>query len=79
MQKCGENFQKSESTLVDVTGVVLTPGNFGRECSGNGFHKNEYGETIECCCDECDYLLCCTSVATDCETCKDLLYPRIKR
>ena len=51
--------------ILDVTGTILIPGNGGRECPGNG----EYGE---CCCDECDYFLCCfedtqEQRCTDCE------------
>ena len=40
--------------IVDVTGIILTPGNHGVDCSGNGLHKN-----VKWCCDECDYILCC--------------------
>ena len=25
--------------IVDITGTVLTPGNGGKDCLGNGFHK----------------------------------------
>lgn len=45
--------------IIDVTGIELTPGYFGLGCLGNGGHLNEYGESIECCCNECDYLECC--------------------
>lgn len=45
--------------IVDVTGIELTPGNFGINCLGNGTHFDENGKLIECCCDECDYLGCC--------------------
>ncbi len=38
--------------IIDVTGVVLTLGNNGRDCDGNWEHD-------ECCCDECDYMMCC--------------------
>ena len=38
--------------IIDVTGTILIPGNGGKDCPGNG-------EKIECCCDECDYMLCC--------------------
>ena len=41
--------------IIDVTGIELTPGNDGKDCLGNGEH-----EGVECCCDECDYYLCCT-------------------
>ena len=37
---------------IDVTGVELTPGE-PSVCLGNG----EQG--FECCCDECNYFLCC--------------------
>ncbi len=43
--------------IIDITGVVLTPGNFGKDCFGNGEHIDEKGNLIECCCDECDYML----------------------
>ena len=47
--------------MIYVTGIELTPGNGGENCKGNGKHKDENGKIIECCCDECDYLLCCIS------------------
>ena len=50
-----------DKMIIDVTGVELTPGNFGKDCLGNGEHFDENGNLIECCCEECDYLLCCTS------------------
>lgn len=40
--------------------MKLIPGNYGKDCPANGFHADEDGELIECCCDECDYLMCCT-------------------
>ena len=55
--------------IYDVTGIILTPGNFGEDCDGNGMNGKE------CCCDECDYLICCTSVC-DCEQCGDEKCPR---
>lgn len=49
-----------KKTIVDISGVVLTPGNNGERRKGNGKYKNWRGKTIECCCDECDYLTeCC--------------------
>ncbi len=56
--------------IMDGTGVVLTPGNDGKDCLGNGEHPG-----MECCCDECDYLLCCTGDA-NCATCQNLDCPR---
>lgn len=38
----------------DVIGVQLIPGNQGKDCPGNGENPE-----IECCCDECDFLLWC--------------------
>ena len=58
--------------IVDVTGIILTPGNGGRDCLGNGEFPG-----IECCCDECDYMLCCLAEGEeDCFHCKDLECPR---
>ena len=57
---------------IDITGIVLTPGNGGKDCLGNGEHPG-----IECCCDECDYMLCCLAEGEeDCFHCKDLECPR---
>ncbi len=53
--------------IIDVTGIVLTPGNGGEKCLGNGKHYDN-GEMIECCCDECDYLMCCV-YPCDCNNC----------
>lgn len=47
-----------EEKIIDVTGVELTPGK-PKECLGNGEHFDENGNEIECCCDECDYLMLC--------------------
>ena len=44
-----KDIQKKE---FDITGVELTPGK-PAVCLGNG----EQG--FECCCDGCDYFLCC--------------------
>ncbi len=38
--------------IIDIIGIELTPGE-STVCLGNG----EQG--FECCCDECDYFLCC--------------------
>ena len=60
--------------IIDVTGITLTPGNFGKDCKGNGKHYDEQGKLIERCCDECDYLLCCIS-PTKCNTCQKSVCP----
>lgn len=64
--------------IIDVTQIPLTPGNNGEDCLGNGEHYDENGKIIECCCDECDYLMCCTNFngLPDCSTCKDADCPR---
>ena len=57
--------------ITDITGIVLTPGNCGVCCQGNGKHTDINGNIIECCCDECNYLICCTSNPHDilCKSC----------
>ncbi|MCI5891782.1 MAG: hypothetical protein MRZ66_00025 [Clostridiales bacterium] len=57
--------------IIDVTGVEIVPGNFGKDCPGNGEHYDSDGNLIWCCCDECDYLLCCTEDNWEeaCKTC----------
>ena len=47
--------------IIDITGIELTPGNYGKDCLGNGEHFDKSGNIIECCCDECDYMMCCFS------------------
>ena len=39
--------------------ITLIPGDGGRNCPGNGEHRDADGNLIEICCDECDYLMCC--------------------
>ncbi len=55
--------------FIDVTGIELTPGNRGEDCIGNGKHWDENGNPIECCCDECNFLACCTTINAKCEEC----------
>ncbi len=59
--------------IVDVTGTILIPGNLGQDCPGNGEGK------AECCCDECDYMLCCLEDhdMRNCITCDDPECPRV--
>ncbi len=56
--------------IVDMTGIPLYPGNMGRDCLGNGQHPG-----VECCCEECGYLLCCIG-AENCAACGDRKCPR---
>ena len=51
-------YNKDEK-IIDVTGIELTPGNHGDNCKGNGTYFDENGEPIECCCDECNYMMLC--------------------
>ena len=45
-------YMKKSKTVIDITGVELTPGETS-VCLDNG------EEGFECCCDECDYYLLC--------------------
>ena len=52
-------------TIVDPsTGIVLTPGNGGDDCLGNGEHSDSSGVPIELCCDECSYYAECFGAFT---------------
>lgn len=64
--------------IIDVTGVYLIPGNGGKDCPGNGAHIDENGKRIECCCDECDYMMCCHEGCIG-ALCDDLLCPRTQK
>lgn len=63
--------------IIDVTGIELTPGNNGFDCLGDGRHFDSMGKLIECCCDECDYMICCAVMKdyNDCTKCFDALCP----
>lgn len=54
--------------MIDATETVLTPGNLGKYCMGNGEHPES-----DCCCDQCDYLLCCLDShdPTECGNCRE--------
>lgn len=70
------SYIRGDDMIIDVTGIELTPGNNGEDCKGNGKYLDENGNPIECCCDECDYLLCCTSDNVDCNECLETDCPR---
>ena len=57
----------------DVTGTMLIPGNCGAECPGNWAFAG-----WNCCCNECDYMICCleTHDPKECQTCHDKNCPR---
>ena len=40
--------------IVDITGTILIPGEEGKDCPGNVENN-----PVACCCDECDYMMCC--------------------
>lgn len=58
--------------IIDVTGIILIPGNQGNACPGSWEHAG-----LDCCCDECDYLMCCqdTHDPNLCLTCTDPRLP----
>ena len=64
--------------IIDITGIALTPGNGGKNCLGNGKHFDKSNNPIECCCDECDYMLCCFQMQNhkSCRKCDDEFCPR---
>lgn len=65
--------------IIDITGTQLIPGNFGKDCPGNGEHFDAEGNLIECCCDECDYMICCFENANGdkCRYCRDTYCPNV--
>ena len=71
----------SKKGITDVSGVALTPGNCGRDCLGNGEHYDRKKRLIECCCNECDFSLCCLESHDnkECLSCKIRECPRAKK
>lgn len=67
--------------IIDITGTELIPGNNGRDCPGNGMHSDKYGNILPCCCDECDYMMCCTEThqAEECMYCEEVACPHISK
>lgn len=63
--------------IIDVTGIELTPGNNGKDCLGNGMHSDLKGNKLECCCDECDYMICCLEIDgyEQCKSCNHMKCP----
>ena len=45
--------------FTDITGISLIPSVQGQHCPGNGMTRDKNGNLIECCCDECDFMLEC--------------------
>ena len=65
--------------IIDITGIELTPGNRGENCKGNGLYLDRNGKIIECCCEECNYMLCCLEKhdMLECKTCMDEKCPNV--
>ena len=62
--------QDASKNITDVSGADLSPGE-PYTCLGNG------DQEFECCCDECDYMLCCLNeTSPDCRNCEDKDCPR---
>ena len=59
--------------IIDVTGIPIIPGNQGKDCPGNWSSAG-----WNCCCDECDYMICFldTHDPKECESCTDQDCPR---
>ena len=64
--------------IIDVTKVQLIPDNGGVDCPGNGEHIDDNGILIECCCDECNYMMCCLEGTPEdiCKPCTESKCPR---
>ncbi len=59
--------------IIDVSGIVLVPGKCGEDCPGSWENAG-----MDCCCDECDYLMCCLEShdPMECMICEDQECPR---
>ncbi len=59
--------------IVDENKIILFPGNEGKDCLGNGTHRDKRGRIV-CLCDECDYMMCCFPEygGEDCENCPEI-------
>ena len=59
--------------ITDVTGIELTPGHNGDFYKGSGKHIDKNGVLSDCCCDECDYAICCFVMKDydNCDSCFD--------
>lgn len=67
----------NKKSIIDTTGTLLTPGNNGKDCTGN----IEYNPLSEICCDECDYMMCCLPEhnSNECKNCLDSMCPHSKK
>ena len=57
--------------IIDIVDDILTPGDCGKYCIGNGMNIDENVIQIECCCDECNYLACCNTEKLNCKNCSE--------
>lgn len=62
--------------MMDVNKMMLIPGNCGNDCPGNWENAG-----LNCCCDECDYMMCCleTHDMNACKRCTDNECPHAQR
>ena len=67
------HWERGIDLIAGVTGIILMPGNQGKDCPGNSANP-----AVSCCCDECDSMLYCfdTEYPSQCSTCKDCYRPR---
>lgn len=63
--------------IEDCTGIELIPGNGGADCPGNDKTRDAAGHLLPCCCDECDYLVCCLDPKWQdkCRDCHEVMCP----
>lgn len=54
--------------IIDANGIILIPGDCGKNCPGSWEFAG-----LDCCCNECDYMMCCmkTHNSEECITCND--------
>lgn len=64
--------------IFDVTGMELVPGNHGIDCPGNDMYYDAVNNPDACCCNECDYYLCCITKDYQkmCQSCDEYDCPR---
>lgn len=62
---------------MNETELQLIPGNYGKDCPGNGERTDQSGFFIPCQCDACDYMLCCleSNWQEKCVTCAESKCP----
>lgn len=66
---------------MDEKEIELNPGNYGKDCPGNGEHIDKNGYFIPCLCDACDFMMCCleSNWREKCITCKESECPHFRK